>query len=241
MEWTIFDSGMALAEKNMQIDQDLLDELDPADPPILHLYDWKQDAATYGYFLKPSTLLNLEAVKEKKLDLARRPTGGGLVFHITDLAFSVLIPAYHPQFSINTLENYALINRAVIATVNQLKHPCLPNYELLPNEPIPLDSSSTHFCMAKPTKYDVVLNGKKIGGAAQRRTKQGFLHQGTVSVALLPQSYLSEILLGGTRVLEAMQMNSDSLLGEDWTPKQLHEARLEVRRLLCKYLTEQIT
>jgi lipoate-protein ligase A len=36
--------------------------------------------------------------------------------------------------------------------------------------------------MARPTKYDVMLQGRKIAGAAQRKTKAGFLHQGTIAL-----------------------------------------------------------
>ena len=37
--------------------------------------------------------------------------------------------------------------------------------------------------MAKPTQYDIVYKGKKIAGAAQRKKTQGYLHQGTISLA----------------------------------------------------------
>jgi lipoate-protein ligase A len=49
--------------------------------------------------------------------------------------------------------------------------------------------------MAKPTKYDVMWEGKKVGGGAQRRTKYGFLHQGTISLGRPDEEFLSGILL----------------------------------------------
>ncbi len=50
------------------------------------------------------------------------------------------------------------------------------------------------FCMEKPTKYDVVSGGKKIVGAAQRKTKDGFLHQGTISLVLPEKEILTTLL-----------------------------------------------
>jgi lipoate---protein ligase len=230
--WNIFDSGSKSAHENMHLDQELLTQLDPEDRPILHLYDWENDSATFGYFLNPYEFLNEAAVKKKGLQLAKRPTGGGIIFHLCDLAFSALVPACHPGYSISTLENYAFINRIVI---NALKLFCKssPNkLELLHRDATPLDHSSKQFCMAKPTKYDVIMDGKKIGGAAQRRTRLGFLHQGTICIALLPEHYLNELLLPNTRVIEAMQANSASLLGTSWSPQQLQNAKLELKEAL---------
>ena len=38
----------------------------------------------------------------------------------------------------------------------------------------------TMVCFQNPTKYDVLLNGVKIAGSAQRRTVHGLLHQGSI-------------------------------------------------------------
>ena len=59
--------------------------------PLLHLYQWDGPSATYGYFIDPSKYLDLNKLRQHHVALARRPTGGGIVFHIWDLAFSFLI------------------------------------------------------------------------------------------------------------------------------------------------------
>jgi lipoate-protein ligase A len=232
MQWEILDTGCSSAEKNMQLDQNLLEELDPQGIPILHLYDWEGDCATFGHFLDPYQFLCREKTRQNSLNLAKRPTGGGIIFHICDLAFSALIPSGHPDFSTNTLDNYAFINNGVIRALGAY----LPRLDLLAEEPIPLDLSCKQFCMAKPTKYDVMMHGKKIGGAAQRRTKRGLLHQGTISIALMPEAYLKEVLLPDTRVIEAMKMNSLSILGSHWTKKELQGMRQELKEALKREL-----
>lgn len=229
MSWKIIDTGARSAAANMELDSALLSDLKDEKDSILHLYDWEKDAATYGHFVNPQTLLNLSAVKKNNLDLARRPTGGGIIFHNCDLAFSVLVPATSPWFSHNPLDNYAFINHRVVWAIEQILN---VKAELLPEENLPLDSHCRNFCMAKPTKYDVMIQGKKIGGAAQRKTKHGFLHQGSISVALLPDSYLEEVLLGGTQVLMGMRQNSTAILGVLWTEKELMQMRKQLRDLL---------
>ncbi|NGX61329.1 MAG: Octanoyltransferase LipM [Chlamydiae bacterium] len=236
LKWIQIDTGPRTAKENMELDAALLEDLEHEPFPILHLYDWEEEAATYGYFIKPEAFLQLDGVKKHALDLARRPTGGGIVFHNCDLAFSVLVPASHPDFSTNPLENYAYVNKRVIWAVSKLLD---STPELLPSEPLPADSHCKSFCMAKPTRYDVMIGGRKIGGAAQRKTRHGFLHQGTISIGMLPEEYLREILLPGTQVIEAMKANTFSLLGKKWTKIELQEARSSLKNSLKQAFHEQ--
>ena len=238
MLWNVLDTGIATAQQNMAIDQDLLQNIKHGDAGILHFYDWAGDSATHGYFIDPYTYLNQQAVHDKKLNLARRPTGGGIIFHLFDMAFSFLIPVGHPGFSVNTLDNYAYVNNivgeAVYCFSKGLANPVLQTSEFQP-----LDNSSSNFCMANPTKYDVMVNGLKVGGGAQRRTKQGYLHQGSVSLAMPSREYLQDILLSETCVYESMCKHSYLLLGLSSSPKQLKEAKVELRQFLIEASASQ--
>lgn len=230
--WNILDTGARSAEENMCLDAELLETLDSHALPILHFYDWAGDSATYGYFVEPADYLNMDGVAKVGLDLAKRPTGGGIVFHIWDLAFSVLIPAGHPQFSPNTLDNYAFVNNGVLAAVSAFlgSRPVL-----IPDDAPAPDLSCTRFCMAQPTKYDVVMQGKKIAGAAQRKTKKGFLHQGTIALKMPSEQYLSSILRP-SKVLESMMASTFALLGAE---DDLEEGRLALREELINQFVRE--
>jgi lipoate---protein ligase len=222
--WKLLDTGKKNSQENMDLDAKLLEEL--SDAPILHLYDWEGPSATHGYFVKPGDFLDLEGCSEEGLTLGRRPTGGGIVFHVSDLAFSVLVPRGHEGYSDNTLENYAFVNRRVLRAVERLlsEHP-----DLLPEDPVPLDKSCANFCMAKPTIYDVMMGSRKVAGAAQRRRRHGYLHQGSISIAMPERSFLEKVLLPGSRVLEAMESNSYTMRGDLG----------EMRRLIREKLIEE--
>src|SRR4029078_7336771 len=101
--WHIIDTGEKSAEENMRLDADLLERAAEWAYPILHLYEWAAPSATFGHFIDPGQFLNLDRVIQKGLQLARRPTGGGIIFHLWDMAFSVLVPSHLPEFSLNTL------------------------------------------------------------------------------------------------------------------------------------------
>lgn len=226
--WRIIESGQLPPANIMAKDQLLLNELehDPASP-TLHFYDWEGQCLTYGYFTKPQELLNMNGINKYNLKMARRPTGGGIIFHLTDLAFSVIIPAGHHGYSQNTLDNYAYINQGVAKVISEWSGKQMP---ILLSEDFCNKDKCIPFCMAQPTRYDVVVNGKKVGGAAQRKTKWGYLHQGTISLALPPIHILKAVLK--SEIIEAMQANTYSLLPPDYTPAMLTDLRQQVKHRL---------
>lgn len=242
MNWTIINSGECTAIENMKKDEMLLSTLSPSNQPILHLYRWIGDCATYGYFIKPEDHFYLNAIAEHKLEIARRPTGGGIVFHSFDLAFSILIPAQHPGYSLNTLENYAYINSKVLEVIKEFITLRGNAYDsrggelsLLKQECSSKHGACQQFCMAKPTQYDVMLEGRKVGGAAQRRTKQGYLHQGTIALKTPPKDYLLALLKHGNVLAEAMYSNTYPLISHENEPLEEIRQRIE-DMLIMKFL-----
>lgn len=231
MLWTVWEDEPADPQAVMDSDYERLLNLTAASNPVLRFYSWKGDCATYGYFLNPLDYLNPEGVQTAALQLARRPTGGGIIFHMSDLAFSVLVPAGHPAYSCNTLENYAFVNRRVAAAIQQFRQASVP--QLLEKN---LNSAGMDFCMAKPTIYDVMIDGLKVGGAAQRRTKQGFLHQGSLCLKLSEVSWLKSVLNDPEQVISQMYQHSYPLLAE-WEGARYFQAKENIKRHLAHAFT----
>ncbi len=189
---------------------------------FMHLYEWQGECATYGHFVHPEQYFHLEAALETGLKLARRPTGGGIIFHTCDYAFSLLIGRNNENYRSPTLESYALVNEwvgKIVAKTFGIQPDILVQEDSQP------DTTCDRFCMAQPTKFDLILQGRKVGGAAQRRTRQGILHQGSICLTLPPKDYLKKILVHGTALAETMYANSFPLLGPQASIQELKEAR----------------
>jgi lipoate-protein ligase A len=217
----LIDSGTLAAQEVMDKDAHLLAEL--SDEALLHFYQMEGRAATYGLFSKPEELLNVEECLKQQIILAKRPTGGGVIFHFLDLAFSFLIPKSHSLFSENTLQNYQTVNTLVRESLKSM----------LPEKTFTFLSADQRgrstFCMAHPTAYDLLCEGKKLVGAAQRKTHKGLLHQGSISILQPPAGALHRLLEAKTA--DEMLKNSYYLTQD---PSELPIIRAKIRSFLLK-------
>ena len=165
------------AAMNMAIDEALLET---AVVPTIRFYRWRSPALSFGYFGKFSDV----AIYAAERDLVRRWTGGGIVFHGDDLTYSIVIPASDPVFDESSIAIYEKIHRALADALNGVGERAVVAGGVDPGG-IALSkhaavSASGYNCFANPVRADVMMNGRKIAGAAQRRTRRGLLQQGSI-------------------------------------------------------------
>lgn len=233
MKLKIIDTGRDFAKNNMEFDKELLENLSKINKPVLHFYDWHLSSITYGFFIKPEKFLDLKKIKQKKMEIAKRPTGGGIVFHLFDMAFSFLMPKTHKFFFLNSLKNYHFVN-------NIVKLALLECFNLKENN-LYLAKASTmprnDFCMANPSKYDLLFKGKKVLGSSERRKRGGYLHQSTISLTLPDKNILKDIILPGSKILEGIFYSTHPLLKKGVDVKK-EKGRL--KGLLCKHFEKEL-
>jgi lipoyl(octanoyl) transferase len=166
--WYLLDSGPGDFAFNMALDEALLECAPELNHPTLRFYGWTQRTASFGYFQRIAQIENLTSLRP----LVRRPTGGGLVPHDADWTYSVVIPPSHAWYALHAIESYEQIHRSIQKAFTSLDVPTeLASFcrKELPGQ-----------CFAGYEKSDVLWLGRKIAGAAQRRTRTGLLIQGSV-------------------------------------------------------------
>jgi hypothetical protein len=166
--WFLLESGPGEPGWNMALDEALLQACAVLGAPVLRLYSWTTPAATFGYFQKYSEV----AAWCSLCPLIRRPTGGGLVPHDSDWTYSLCFPPDHWWYRLKAVESYQLLHQWISDSFGALAI----NTQLAPsaNKEIPGQ------CFAGAEKFDLLLAGEKIAGAAQRRLKTGLLIQGSI-------------------------------------------------------------
>jgi len=163
-----FRSPAGEAALNMAIDETMLAAAQSWRAPVLRFYSWTEPAATFGYFQRYAEVASTTELRP----LIRRPTGGGIVPHDHDWTYSLAFPEGDPWYDLKATESY----RRVHELVRQAFEPLGVAAQLAPA------ARKTVFgqCFEGYEASDVLWNGKKVAGAAQRRTREGLLIQGSV-------------------------------------------------------------
>ena len=171
----------------MALDEALLEQ---AHQPGIRFYRWDLPALSFGYFGRFAEVENYRTQR----DLVRRWTGGGVVFHGDDLTYSLIIPVSDPAFARSSTWIYTAVHSALrdalVACGEPAKLAAVAGVDH--SGTVVSDhgcSSAASECFANPVRSDVLLNGQKIAGAAQRRTRAGLLHQGSIQHANVPNDF----------------------------------------------------
>lgn len=154
----IFDLEGRDAYWNMAIDEALLELRSREEAPdTLRIYVFNPSAVTIGYFQKISESVDLEFLHSKGIDVTRRITGGGAVFHDYqgELTYSIVTPAQGPLSDVN--ESYRIICSGIVHALRSFG---------VQAEFVPIN--------------DVSVHGKKISGSAQTRRGEVLLQHGTL-------------------------------------------------------------
>ena len=189
------DNASRSAAMNMAIDEALLQNAKVAS---LRFYRWGHAALSFGYFGK---FADVEA-HAKERELVRRWTGGGIVLHGDDLTYSMVIPAGDPAFAYSTMSIYEKVHEALRETLGATgQHAELATVAAVSSPPGRFGNRPSLFsalierrynqnaCFANPVRGDVLVNGQKVAGAAQRRTRAGLLQQGSIQRVDLAEDF----------------------------------------------------
>lgn len=160
---------------NMAIDEVLLRQ---AKEPWLRCYSWSEPSVSIGFSQDPVAL----AATLPPFPVVRRWTGGGVVIHDGDWTYTLIVPREHPFCELRPVETYRLIHVALIEALEGIGE---KGSELQPVS----TSEGRGVCFVEPAMYDVVRGADKIAGAAQRRSRLGFLHQASVQNVKLPPDF----------------------------------------------------
>ncbi|MEW6748327.1 MAG: biotin/lipoate A/B protein ligase family protein [Candidatus Micrarchaeota archaeon] len=157
MRWRVIAFSENDAFMNMAIDEAVSESVRAGGPPTIRFYGWNPSAVSIGYF----QCLNKEADSERcaleGVDIVRRRTGGGAVYHdrMGEVTYSVI--GKEELFPKDIIASYKLICGWVM-------------------DSLALIEIKSEF---KPIN-DILVGGKKISGNAQTRRGGVLLQHGTI-------------------------------------------------------------
>ena len=197
-----YDENPLSAAMNMAIDEALLEW---AAIPTIRFYRWNSPALSFGYFGRFSDV----AIYAAERDLVRRWTGGGIVLHGDDLTYSIMIPASDPAFSESSIWIYEQIHRALADALNGVgERAVLAGSACCADRPSRRGVGTSN-CFTNPVRADVMMDGRKIAGAAQRRTRRGLLQQGSIQGFLMKTDLAKNLPQALSANCSEFQMNEE--------------------------------
>jgi len=152
----------------MALDEALMRAAPVLGRPVLRFYGWTLPAATFGFFQKIAEIERITPLRP----LIRRPTGGGLVPHDADWTYSMTLPPTADWYHWRATESYRHMHQWIQGALQRLGVAT----ELAPEKRAELPGQ----CFAGYEQFDLLRLGRKIAGAAQRRTREGLLIQGSL-------------------------------------------------------------
>ncbi|KUO42342.1 MAG: riboflavin biosynthesis protein RibF [Hadesarchaea archaeon YNP_N21] len=128
-------------------------------PNTLRFWRWQPSAVSLGYFQSVDREVDLSVAKKYGVDVVRRITGGGAVFHDYGGELTYSVVCKQSDVPSDIIESYRIICGGLVEGFERL-------------------GLSAEF---KPVN-DVVVNGKKISGNAQTRRFGSVLQHGTILI-----------------------------------------------------------
>ena len=160
------------AKENMATDDALLSSYNENDSAIFRLYSW-ENSFTIGVSQK---FENYPISSLYKGNYAKRITGGGVLFHGHDLSYSLVIPTKLLD-GLNIKESYERICLFILKFYKKIGLDA--KYVKDCNT---IELSKNEYCQVGFEAYDILVDGKKIGGNAQRRTKKAIFQHGSIPI-----------------------------------------------------------
>lgn len=163
-------------QENMDFDQQMLERVvTDSSRTVVRLYRWKEPTVSLGYFQKPDAQID-ERIQH--CPRVRRITGGGAILHDHEWTYSCALPTTHPLRS-TPLDVYIDVHQSIVKLLSTFGiHSQLRQFS--PNSPDGKTPEEPFLCFLRSDPRDIVLNGFKIVGSAQRRRKGAILQHGSI-------------------------------------------------------------
>jgi lipoate-protein ligase A len=162
--WRLLETETHDAFMNMAVDESILkSRIENLVPNTLRLYRWKPSAVSIGRFQDPKKEAQVENCRRHGVDVVRRITGGGAVYHDTDdeLTYSLIVR----RMDLGTDDIGAVYAKIYSGLAEALKT---------------LGVKADFNRGDAKTCPNLTVNGRKISGSAQAHRKGIVLQHGTL-------------------------------------------------------------
>jgi len=231
--WRIIQDPLGDGEFNMAKDRAILIACNEgAAPATLRLYGWQRPTLSIGYSQDVTKNIDLESCEKNRIPVVRRFTGGRALLHQYELTYSVVAPIPHKAFPGSLRGAFGKISQAILESLKVGK---IENAEIAgkKDRKSGFESGRSPACFSAANHCEIIVDGKKLIGSAQRRLRSAFLQHGSLILDMNPK--LTHALLRYPSEIER-QAVLESLISKTTTLKQIFKKNLEYNEVTQWFL-----
>ena len=184
-EWRLIREDARAGPMQMALDEIAAETAAAGGPRTVRVYQWEPGCLSLGYHQDPETV-DWAACEASGIDVTRRQTGGGGIYHDThgDISYSITAPA--DEFPGDLLEAY-----------HQLCEPILEAFARMGVDAAFVESEADElyrpacYLRALHPAHDIVAGERKISGNAQYRRKDAVIQHGSLTYSVAAERHLS--------------------------------------------------
>ena len=185
MDWRLIPEETIRGPIAMARDEIAAETVAAGGPATVRLYKWEPSTVSLGYG-NDADVVDWEYCADAEIDVTRRPTGGGAIYHDTtgDVAYSIIAPT--AEYPGDVTECYRQLMEPVFSAFESVGADV--GFADAPSEPLwkPLC-----YLRGLDPAHDLVgPDGRKIAGNAQYRTKDAIVQHGSLTFESDPVEHL---------------------------------------------------
>jgi lipoate-protein ligase A len=214
----------AAGDWNMAVDETLVESVAEGGTPTLRLYGWRPATLSLGYFQRLGD--RVQHAASAACPVVRRPSGGGAILHDRELTYCLVLPADLPVAR-QAQQLYRIVHESLRAVLAEKKI----TVEL--RESTTSVSPEPFLCFQRQAEGDLVFQGVKVCGSAQRRHAGAVVQHGSLLLAASPCApelpglrELSAIAVSEADIAILLEREVSRRLGFATTNGRLSEAEL---------------
>jgi lipoate-protein ligase A len=187
--WRFVHTGNRSPAENMAIDEAMLTaHQEGLTPPTVRFYGWNPATLSIGYFQQADKEVDFAALRSRGIGFVRRATGGRAVLHDRELTYSIIVSESYPGIPTSVTEAFRVLSIGLLQGFRNLGLDArMTGVDSAKDETEKSGASrsaGSSACFDSPSRYELVVEGRKIAGSAQMRAKGVILQHGSILLDL---------------------------------------------------------
>ena len=183
LDWRVLGEDTDDGPTTMALEEVAAETVAAGGPATVRVYTWP-DVLSLGYNQDPGTV-DWEYCSHEGIEVTRRPTGGGAIYHdhYADLAYSIVAPA--DAVPGDLMDCYELFCEPILDAFESIG----VSARFVEQERDAVHQPACYLRALHPAHDIVGPDGRKLGGNAQYRRNDAVVQHGSLSVSLRPERH----------------------------------------------------